>query len=135
MLTPGSERVCLVHNDKLLRLASDRILAAAELRVNTRLDNDHRGFVSTAWYSDDDGHTWYRSDNDVNLLEQGIESQEPHLVELRDGRVMMLFRTYSGYVGRADSGDRGQTWSKGQIVEARFRVRRGTAIDRKPERG
>ena len=117
VLTPSSERACLVHNDKLLRLASDRILAPAELRVDMGLENDHRGFVSTAWYSDDDGHTWQRSDNHVNLLQQGIESQEPHLVELRDGRVMMLFRTYSGYVGRADSEDRGQTWSKGRIVE------------------
>ena len=51
VLTPSSERACLVHNDKLLRLASDRILAPAELRVDMGLGNDHRGFVSTAWYS------------------------------------------------------------------------------------
>jgi hypothetical protein len=97
VLTPSRERICQVHNDKLLRLSSDRILAAAELRI--------------------DGHTWHRSDNDVDMLTQGVESQEPHLVELRDGRVMMLFRTYSGYVGRAHSEDQGQTWSEGEIVE------------------
>ena len=116
VLTPGSEHFCQMHNDKLLRLSGGRILAPAELRADTGLDNDHRGFVSTAWYSDDDGHTWHRSDNDVDMLEEGVESQEPHLVELRDGRVMMLFRTYSGHVGRAESGDRGKTWSKGEIV-------------------
>ena len=117
VLTPGRERICQMHNAKLLRLSSGRILAPAELRVDIGLENDHRGFVSTVWYSDDDGHTWHRSDNDVSMLEQGIEAQEPHLVELRDGRVMMLFRTYSGYVGRADSRDRGRTWSKGEIME------------------
>ena len=117
VLTPGSEHICQMHNDKLLRLSGGRILAPAELRVDTGLDNDHRGFVSTAWYSDDDGHTWHRSDNDVDMLEEGVESQEPHLVELKDGRVLMLFRTYSGYVGRADSGDHGQTWSRGKIVQ------------------
>ena len=117
VLTPSSARICQAHNDKLLRLSSDRILAAAELRIDTGLNNDHRGFVCATWYSNDDGHTCYQSDNDVNMLEQGIESQEPHLVELRDGRVMMLFRTYSGYVGRADSQDQGQTWSKGEIIK------------------
>ena len=117
VLTPGSEHICQMHNDKLLRLSGGRILAPAELRVDTGLDNDHRGFVSTAWYSDDDGHTWHRSDNDVDMLKEGVESQEPHLVELKDGRVLMLFRTYSGYVGRADSGDHGQTWSRGEIVQ------------------
>ena len=106
VLTPSKERICQVHNDKLLRLSSDRILAPAELRVDIGLNNDHRGFVCATWYSDDDGHIWHRSDNDVNMLEQDIESQEPHLVELKDGRVLMLFRTYSG-----------QTWSKGEIIE------------------
>ena len=116
VLTPGRERICQMHNDKLLRLSSDRILVPAEIRVDLGLDNDHRGFVSATWFSDDDGHTWHRSHNDVDMLQQGIESQEPHLVELNDGRVMMLFRTYSGYVGRAYSEDRAQTWSKGEIM-------------------
>ena len=117
VLTPSKERICQVHNNKLLRLSNDRILAPAELRVDIGLNNDHRGFVCATWYSDDDGHIWNRSDNDVNMLEQGIESQEPHLIELKDGRVLMLFRTYSGYVGRTHSEDQGQTWSKGEIIE------------------
>ena len=117
VLTPSRARICQAHNDKLVRLSNDRILAAAELRIDIGLNDDHRGFVCATWYSDDDGHTWHRSDNDVNMLQQGIESQEPHLVELKDGRVMMLFRTYSGYVGRADSEDQGQTWSKGEIIK------------------
>ena len=47
-----------------------------------------------------------------------IEAQEPHVVELKDGRLMMLMRSYSNYVGRAYSTDQGGTWSKGEQVRA-----------------
>ena len=30
---------------------------------------------------------------------------------------MMLFRTYSGFVGRSYSADRGETWSAGELVQ------------------
>ena len=117
VLTPTLEYFIGVHNNKLLRLTSGRILAAAEIHVDMGLGNDHRGFASTAWRSDDDGHTWHRSSNIVNLLDHGIESQEPHIVELRDGRTLMLFRTYSGRVGRAYSEDQGESWSSGELIE------------------
>ena len=116
VLTPGWERVCFTHNNKLMRLTSGRILVPAEIQVDVGLGNDHRGFVSAVWHSDD-GHSWHRSANVVNLLDQAIEAQEPHLVELRDGRTLMLFRTYSGYVGRAYSDDQGESWSSGELVE------------------
>ena len=117
VLTGSEEHASLVHNNKLLRLMSGRILAPAEVQVDLGLGNDHRGWVSAVWRSDDDGHTWHRSANVVNMLDQGIEAQEPHVVELRDGRTMMLFRTYSGYVGRAYSDDQGESWSSGEMVE------------------
>lgn len=117
VITPTPERCSLVHNSKLLRLSDGRILAPAEIRVDLGLGNDHRGFVSATWYSDDDGHTWQRSASVVDMLAQRVESQEPHVVELKDGRLMMLFRTYSGCVGRAYSNDRGQSWSQGELVE------------------
>lgn len=117
VLTPAPERCSMVHNSKLLRLSDGRILAPAEIRVDLELGNDHRGFVSAVWHSDDDGYTWRRSTNVVDMLSQGVEAQEPHLVELKDGRVMMLFRTYSGYVGRSYSDDRGRSWSPGEPIE------------------
>ncbi len=85
MLTGSWEHTNNVFNNKLVRLTSGRILAPAEIRVDLGLDNDHRGFVGAVWHSDDDGHIWHRSANVVNLLDQAIEVQEPHLVELRDG--------------------------------------------------
>ena len=117
VLTPSRESSVLVHNAKLLRLSTGRILAPAEVRVDMGPANDHRGWVSTAWHSDNDGHTWQRSQNEVNLLAQGVEAQEPHVAELHDGRVLMLFRTYNGCVGRSSSSDAGETWSAGELLE------------------
>ena len=118
VLTPAIERTSMMHNNQLVRLSDGRILAPAEIRVDLGLANDHRGYVCAIWYSDDDGHTWSRSENVVSLLEVGVEAQEPHVVELRDGRLMMLFRTYSGSVGVSYSDDRGCSWSPGYLVEA-----------------
>ena len=118
VLTATSARSSMIHNNKLVRLSDGRILAPAEIRVDLGLANDHRGYVSAVWHSDDDGHTWQRSRNAVTMLDQGVEVQEPHVVELKGGRLMMLFRTYSGFVGVSYSADQGDLWSAGQLVEA-----------------
>ncbi len=100
-----------VFNDKLVQLPSGRILAPCEREIREE-GGDHRGYVSTVFYSDDDGYSWQQSENVVNMLP--VEAQEPHVVPLRDGRVMMLCRTYSGYVVRSYSDDEGVTWSQGE---------------------
>jgi sialidase-1 len=103
-----------MHNDRLLTLRSGRILGIAEYRAANPA-NDHAGFVGIAFYSDDQGHSWWPSKNTVNMLP--IEFQEADAVELKDGRVMMFARTYSGHPARAYSQDGGVTWSKGTMVE------------------
>ncbi len=117
VITSSNSLYTLVHNNKLIRLSSGRILAPAEIRSDLGLNDDHRGYVSTAWFSDDDGHTWKCSDNVVDMLAHGVEAQEPHVVELKDGRLLMLFRTYSGFTGRSYSHDGGQTWSPGEMLK------------------
>ncbi|MBN2307345.1 MAG: exo-alpha-sialidase [Candidatus Hydrogenedentes bacterium] len=104
----------IMHNDKLVRLSSGRILAPVEFE-HTDSEDDHAGYISYVAYSDDDGYSWHRSVNEVNLLP--VEAQEPHLVELRDGRVMMLMRTYSRAIARAYSADQGASWSEGELIE------------------
>jgi sialidase-1 len=103
----------IMHNDKLALLSSGRILAPIEYEFSNP-ENDHGGYVSYTVYSDDQGYSWHRSTNDINMLP--VEAQEPHVVELKDGRVLMLLRTYSGYVLRSISSDGGATWSKGERV-------------------
>ena len=104
-----------VFNDKLIQLPSGRILAPCEREIKEE-GGDHRGYVSTVFYSDDDGYSWHESENVVDMLP--VEAQEPHVVPLRDGRVMMLCRTYSGYVVRSYSDDDGVTWSPGEPVRS-----------------
>lgn len=101
----------LVHNDKLIQLSSGRLIAPVEYEMQEE-DDDHRGYISYVFYSDDDGKTWQKSNNMVNTLP--IEAQEPHVVELKDGRLMMLCRTYHGFVVRAYSDDQGVHWSQGE---------------------
>ncbi|HUW60207.1 MAG TPA: sialidase family protein [Candidatus Bathyarchaeia archaeon] len=103
----------IMHNDKLVQLANGRIIAPLEHQLVDRGD-DHGGYVSYTFYSDDNGYSWWESDNMVNMLP--VEAQEPHVVELKDGRLMMLMRTYNRYVARAYSEDNGKSWSKGKPV-------------------
>ncbi len=100
-----------VFNDKLVQLPSGRILAPCEREIREE-GGDHRGYVSTVFHSDDDGYSWHQSENVVDTLP--VEAQEPHVVPLRNGRMMMLCRTYSGCVVRSYSDDEGVTWSPGE---------------------
>ncbi len=104
----------IVHNDKLVQLSNGRILAPVEHEKVAASDH-HSGYISYTFYSDDNGYSWHESANMVDLLP--VEAQEPHVVELKDGRVMMLMRTYSGYVARAYSNDKGERWSEGEPVK------------------
>ena len=99
-------------NDKPIRLSSGRLIAPVEREAQVE-GGDHAGYVSSVYFSDDNGYSWTKS-NEVNSLP--IEAQEPHVVELKDGRLMMLCRTYSRFVLRSYSKDKGKTWSKGEPI-------------------
>ena len=103
-----------LFNDKPIRLSTGRLIAPVEREAQVE-GGDHAGYVSSVFFSDDNGFSWTRS-NEVNALP--VEAQEPHVVELKDGRLMMLCRTYSRYVLRSYSTDKGVTWSKGEPIRA-----------------
>ena len=104
----------LVHNDKLFTLSSGRIVAMAAYKAHRPCSHGHSGYVGLAFFSDDNGHSWQVSENFVDMMP--IEVQEPDGVELKDGRVMMFARTYSGFPVRAYSEDGCKTWSKGEPI-------------------
>ena len=108
----------LVHNDKLFVLKSGRIIAMAEHKEYMPSKSDHAGYVGMSFYSDDNGYSWFPSKNKVDMFKsEKIDVQEPDAVELKDGRLMMFARTYTGFPARAYSDDKGETWSEGQYIK------------------
>lgn len=72
---------------------------------------------SYCFYSDDKGHTWKKSNEiTVNLPSKGRKTspaaEEPAVIELRDGRLLMLMRTYVGWFYKSYSTDGGASWSE-----------------------
>ena len=113
ILTPHPGLVNL-HNDRLQILSTGRILAIAEYKAYMPDTNDHSGYVGISFFSDDMGYGWQVSKNTVDMYP--IEVQEPDAVELKDGRILMFGRTYSGHPVRAYSSDGGETWGKGEEI-------------------
>lgn len=105
---------CIMHNDKLRVLSTGRIVAPTEYKKRWPDSNDHGGYVALVFYSDDNGYSWQVAANDVDM--DPHEAQEAHIAELKNGTLLMIFRTYSGVPGRAYSDDKGVTWSQGELI-------------------
>lgn len=98
-------------NNVIKRLSSGRLLWPISAPA------PEAGSVADPWvngvvYSDDGGATWHEGRNWVALPMRG--AMEPHVEELRDGRVLMNMRTQLGAIFHAWSEDRGVTWSLAQ---------------------
>jgi sialidase-1 len=101
----------VVNNDRIIRLGSGRLVIPAALHTHETKEFTGRA-VAMCYLSDDDGLTWRRSET---ILQPPAESktglQEPAVIELKDGRMLMLCRTDQGCQLRSYSSDGGVTWS------------------------
>lgn len=102
----------IANNARLVRLSSGRIL----LPVRAYLEGRRHSYCC---WSDDDGHTWEHGELvpalDIPPQQRDAFLQnfnEPGVVELRDGRLLMYGRTILGHVYRCFSEDLGRTWSR-----------------------
>jgi len=128
----SGEQDVVLTNDRALVLSNGRIV----LPVYTRLEGPkmrvrkprikrfgaefdagwaHWMMYSYVLYSDNEGKTWKRSDNEVFIaVEQGTQdiynTHEPAVAELADGRLVMFARTNLGRFYRSYSEDKGKTW-------------------------
>ena len=121
-----------VNNDRLVQLRNGRLLIPYALHAFENNRFDGRGQCGCL-LSDDVGKTW-RFSHDRRMIQPGdarvprlisrahpdaferelaggIAAQEPGVIELADGRVMMWVRSKGGYAYRAESKDGGDTWS------------------------
>jgi sialidase-1 len=97
----------VINNDRVTQLASGRLLVPAASTADVKTVNH---FVSHCYISDDAGKTWRNGKGQVDAPKRG--AMEPEVVELNDGRILMIVRTQLGYVGKSYSSDGGDTWSK-----------------------
>ncbi len=103
-----------ISNNRLIQLKSGRILAAAW--AGWAKDRTILGFTA---YSDDDGKTWRKSEDvDIRTIDPSNKygADDPAVIELRDGRVMMLIRNTLGYIAKSYSKDQGKTWTRPVLV-------------------
>ena len=97
----------VMNNARVIQLRSGRLLAPVASSKQVWTTNDD--FRTSVHLSDDNGRTWRRSRTLLSAPKRG--AMEPGLVELKDGRVMQIIRTQTGFIWRSFSSDGGETWT------------------------
>lgn len=99
----------VMNNARVIQLSSGRILAP--MSVTNKVWSSSESFVNMVYYSDDDGHSWQKSESIVKTPKRG--AMEPGLVELKDGNILQIIRTQTGQIWQSISEDNGETWTEG----------------------
>ncbi len=101
----------VMNNDRAVQLAGGRIIVPVALHTSAGKFT-YRG-VAMCYLSDDGGRTWRRSRDTIECPDKDSKAglQEPGIVELKDGRLMMFCRTDLGSQYVAYSDDGGEHWS------------------------
>lgn len=97
----------VMNNDRVVQLSTGRLLAPVASTPDVHKVNH---FVSYCWLSDDHGKTWRRGKGEIDQPKRG--AMEPEVIELNDGRLMMIVRNQLGYIAVSYSDDGGDTWSE-----------------------
>ncbi len=127
----------VLNNDRAVQLKSGRLVLPVCLhRLPGEPDFDMKGTLM-CYLSDDNGKTWRRSktvQKGYDAAGERITTQEPGVVELKDGRVMMFIRASGGCQYLAWSSDGGDTWSAPAASEIKSPVS-PASIKRLPSTG
>jgi hypothetical protein len=97
-----------MNNDRVIELKNGRILLPVAQHGRPESDDYSIGRL-LCYYSDDNGLNWKRG-NEIENPEK-VTSQEPGVVALNDGRIMLFCRTKSGVQYISYSNDDGENWS------------------------
>lgn len=97
----------VLNNDRVIQLKSGRLVAPVSLHKTKGSDFDMVGKIY-CYTSDDRGETWQSSKMVPNS--EGTVLQEPGVIELQDGRIMMWLRTDKGLQYITYSRDQAYSW-------------------------
>ena len=129
MVTDG-DGYYVVNNARIVQLGSKRLIAPASRHAD--IGGERRQGVAVVYYSDDEGRTWHKSETRIPL--PGAGAQEPGVVELADGRLLMIIRNSLGRIHKSYSSDEGIAWSEAEPMDIRAPVAPST-ITRIPSTG
>lgn len=104
----------VLNNDRAVQLRSGRLILPVAWHQGPGQPRDDAGII-LCHLSDDGGKTWRRSKDSFKGYDpdgRRVILQEPGVVELKDGRLMMYIRTNAGSQYVCHSPDDGETWSK-----------------------
>lgn len=105
----------VVNNDRVIQLPGGRLIVPAALHSAGLLEPVFSPYGKIVCYvSDDGGETWQRGQEvlvETRASGDPVMVQEPGVVPLQDGRLMMFCRTDAGSQYLAYSGDAGVSWS------------------------
>lgn len=96
----------IIVSDRMTILKSGRILLPCSFTADIEKVNH---MVCFCYFSDDRGQTWHKGAGEIDLPQRG--AMEPDVVELRDGRLLMIMRNQLGNISASHSSDAGETWS------------------------
>ncbi|WP_051160136.1 sialidase family protein [Cyclobacterium qasimii] len=99
----------VLNNDRVIQLPGGRLLAPVSLHKTAGVDFSMRGSIY-CYYSDDQGKTWNSSQEMPN--QDNVVVQEPGVVLLKNGDIMMWLRTDRGVQYLSTSQDSGLTWEE-----------------------
>ncbi|HEX6984054.1 MAG TPA: sialidase family protein [Planctomycetaceae bacterium] len=123
----------VLNNDRVVQLADGRLVAPLAQHVGPGMPKWAAAARLLCYVSDDAGRTWKRGSAAPVARREGrpVVTQEPGVVELSDGRLMMYCRTDAGSQFAAFSSDRGETWTEPSATELRSPLSPAT-IERLP---
>ncbi len=100
----------VLNNNRVIQLKNGRLMLAVAMHGIPGDKTFYR--IGRIWnyYSDDNGRTW-KSSSEVPNPGQ-IITQEPGLIELKNGDILMFLRTTAGVQYFSYSKDKGETWSQ-----------------------
>ncbi|MDC0325238.1 glycoside hydrolase [bacterium] len=127
----------VLNNDRVIQMKSGKLICPVALHHLPEYEKpDWKGLLM-CYVSDDSGMTWKRSASvlkGTNRDGSRTTYQEPGVIELRDGRLMMWVRSDGGSQYLSWSEDEGNTWSQPVPSEIRSPVS-PASIERIPDTG